>query len=76
MKLLSQAFPDIGKMRVIDLGGTVEWWLRSLLRPAPVTVVNLFEPGVTEERWFSRSPATPAMRARCCLQSAFPPVTI
>jgi hypothetical protein len=32
-------------MTVVDLGGTVDWWLRAPVRPAHVTVVNLFEPG-------------------------------
>lgn len=36
-------FPDIGSMSVIDLGGTVETWLRSPVRPARVHVVNLEE---------------------------------
>jgi hypothetical protein len=35
------AFPDIGTMSVIDLGGTVETWLRAPVRPARVHVVNL-----------------------------------
>jgi hypothetical protein len=38
---LRGAFPDIGQMSVIDLGGTADSWLRVQLRPAQVHVVNL-----------------------------------
>src|SRR5437588_7730237 len=34
-------FPDIGEMSVLDLGGTVDAWLRAPVRPAFVQVVNL-----------------------------------
>ncbi|MFE4588601.1 class I SAM-dependent methyltransferase [Streptomyces laurentii] len=34
-------FPGIGGMRVVDLGGTAENWLRSPLRPRHVHLVNL-----------------------------------
>jgi hypothetical protein len=38
---LQDTFPDLSSMSVIDLGGTVEAWLRAPLRPAAVHVVNL-----------------------------------
>lgn len=38
-------------MRVVDLGGTVEYWLRAPVRPKQVTVINLFEPGSSNESW-------------------------
>jgi len=41
-----QAFPDIGEMSVIDLGGRADSWLRAPVRPARVHVVNLEDPGV------------------------------
>ena len=44
---LHTAFPDIESMSVIDLGGTVEAWLRAPVRPASVHVVNL-EPSPEE----------------------------
>lgn len=44
-QLFDEIFPGVGQMSVIDLGGTVESWLRAPVRPAAVTVVNLFEPG-------------------------------
>jgi hypothetical protein len=44
-------FPEINNMSVLDLGGTVESWLRAPVRPAHVTVLNLFEPGESPEPW-------------------------
>ena len=44
---LRAAFPDIESMSVIDLGGTVEAWLRAPVRSASVHVVNL-EPSPKE----------------------------
>jgi hypothetical protein len=38
---LQDTFPGISSMSVIDLGGTVDAWLRAPLRPASVHVVNL-----------------------------------
>lgn len=38
---LREEFPSIESMSVIDLGGTVEAWLRAPVRPATVHVVNL-----------------------------------
>lgn len=38
---LGQTFPELDKMSVIDLGGTVESWLRAPIRPASVHIVNL-----------------------------------
>ena len=34
-------FPDLSDMNVLDLGGTMEWWVRSPVLPKHVTVVNL-----------------------------------
>lgn len=36
-----QQFPHIGQMRVLDLGGTPDYWLSSPFSPAAVTIVNL-----------------------------------
>ena len=36
-------------MRVLDLGGTAEAWRRATIRPAHVTVLNLFEPGESHD---------------------------
>lgn len=34
-------FPDLDRMRVLDLGGTPAYWRNAPIRPAAVTVVNL-----------------------------------
>ena len=44
-------FPQLPDMRVLDLGGTVEWWRRAADRPSHVTVVNLLEPGTPDLPW-------------------------
>jgi hypothetical protein len=49
--LVAARFPDLARMEVVDLGGTVEAWRRAPVRPARVTVVNLFEPGDSDESW-------------------------
>ncbi len=51
--LTRATFPDLPSYRVLDLGGTVESWRRAPVRPAHVTVVNLFEPGETDESWLT-----------------------
>jgi hypothetical protein len=38
---LCAAFPDLASMRVIDLGGRADMWLRAPVRPAHVHLVNL-----------------------------------
>lgn len=40
-KWLTDTFPDLDQMSVIDLGGTVESWRRVPVRPKHVHVVNL-----------------------------------
>ena len=42
---LLDEFPDLEKMRVLDLGGTTIFWRRAPVRPTSVTVINLAEPG-------------------------------
>ena len=49
--LVAARFPDLARMEVVDLGGTAEAWRRAPVRPARVTVVNLFEPGESDESW-------------------------
>ncbi|MFB9235539.1 class I SAM-dependent methyltransferase [Plantactinospora siamensis] len=44
---LSQTFPDLADMRVLDLGGRVESWATVPVRPAHVHLVNL-EPVPTD----------------------------
>lgn len=47
--LVRELFPDIEDMRVVDLGGRVDAWVHSPVRPRHVTVLNLFEPGESED---------------------------
>ncbi len=41
-RLFQEMFPEIGSMRVLDLGGTVQSWTRLGIRPTEVTVLNTF----------------------------------
>lgn len=50
-ELIAKIFPDIAERTVVDLGGTVSSWLSAPIRPRQVTVVNLFEPGESDEDW-------------------------
>lgn len=47
MMMLLERFPDLERMEIIDLGGTVRTWTRAPKRPAHVHLVN-FEPPVDE----------------------------
>lgn len=44
-QLLLEWFPDLDRLRVLDLGGTTTFWQRAEVRPAYVRVVNLVAPG-------------------------------
>src|SRR4051794_13385954 len=44
-KRLLIEYPNLGQMRVLDLGGTAIFWTRAPVRPKFVTVINLKEPG-------------------------------
>jgi hypothetical protein len=52
-ELLTAQFPDFESYRVVDLGGTVDAWLQTPLRPAHVTVLNLSEPGTSDQDWIT-----------------------
>jgi hypothetical protein len=52
-EMFRSAFPTIDNLRVLDLGGTVETWRRAPVRPRHVTVLNLFEPGESEDDWIT-----------------------
>lgn len=41
--VLSETFPDFEQMRVVDLGGVVGEWQSAPIRPADLTILNLFE---------------------------------
>ncbi|MFC9786517.1 methyltransferase type 11 [Rhodococcus sp. NPDC127528] len=49
--MFAEAFPTIEGLHVLDLGGTVEAWRRTPVRPQHVTVLNLFEPGDADVDW-------------------------
>jgi hypothetical protein len=42
-----ETFPAIGAMSVLDLGGTVDYWLRAPVQPKTLHLINL-EPGAAE----------------------------
>jgi hypothetical protein len=48
-QLFQERFPDIAALRVLDLGGTTDYWRRAPVRARHVTVVNLLEPGEPSE---------------------------
>jgi hypothetical protein len=50
-EIFRNAFPAIEDMRLLDLGGTVETWRRAPVRPSHVTVLNLLEPGESDDDW-------------------------
>jgi hypothetical protein len=49
--MVLQRFPDLTRANVIDLGGTVEFWLRSPVQPATLTIVNLSHSPVERPAW-------------------------
>jgi hypothetical protein len=49
---LARTFPDIAEMRVLDLGGDARAWRSAPVRPAHVTLLNIFEQEV-EEPWMT-----------------------
>jgi hypothetical protein len=51
-RVFGQQFPDIARMRVLDLGGTTKHWETSPLRPQSVVVVNL-QPYVSDADWIA-----------------------
>ena len=67
---LARQFPEIGEMRVLDLGGDARAWRASPIRPAHVTLVNLF----------AQQPEEPWMTAlegdACALPDALPEVDL
>lgn len=68
-RLVDDVFPNISELAVIDLGGTVEAWRRAPVRPARLTVLNLFEPGQSDEERV-RAVTGDACRARQALAEA------
>ena len=52
-KMFRSHFPDIDSMSVVDLGGTVDYWLRAPVRPRSVRVLNLEEPPASIPDWIT-----------------------
>src|SRR5690349_11165742 len=52
-EMFRNAFPTIEDLRLLDLGGTVETWHRALVRPRHVTVLNLIQPGRSDDNWIA-----------------------
>lgn len=50
---MTALFPLLSEMSVVDLGGTVEAWMRAPVRPRHVTVLNLLEPGTSTVDWIT-----------------------
>lgn len=48
-----ETFSNLADLRVIDLGGTVEFWLRAPVQPRCVVLVNLVSSGVELPTWMS-----------------------
>jgi hypothetical protein len=46
-------FPDIESMSVVDLGGTVAYWMRAPVQPRSVHVLNLQEPPASVPDWIT-----------------------
>jgi hypothetical protein len=44
-----KAFPALEEMAVLDLGGTAEAWRRAPVKPRKVVVLNLTEPGTSDD---------------------------
>ena len=56
---LMQTFPDLGSMRVLDLGGEMRSWAPATVMPAHLTIVNLSEQP-------SDSPAVQTIQGDAC----------
>jgi hypothetical protein len=52
-EIVHAQFPNLPDMRVLDLGGTMEWWVRAPVRPKHVTLVNLEIDEGSEAPWLT-----------------------
>lgn len=73
-QIFMSIFPDFENMAVVDLGGTVDTWLRAPVRPKHVTVLNLFEPGDSSDQGIDTAVGD-ACQAREVLRSQGKPVS-
>ncbi len=68
-EVFRHAFPEVENMAVLDLGGTAEAWRRAPVKPKTVVVLNLTEPGTSDDP--SVTPvAGDACNARAALAAA------
>lgn len=58
-EVFAETFPAVSEMRVLDLGGEVDAWLKSPVRPAQVVLLNLPE-AVEIERTQLREAGSPS----------------
>jgi hypothetical protein len=47
--MFQQTFPQLGQMRVLDLGGSPDYWAKAPIRPASVRCVNLDPNDVSQD---------------------------
>jgi hypothetical protein len=67
---LARTFPEIGEMTVLDVGGDARAWRAAGVRPAHVTLLNLF-PQQPEESWM-----TAVVGDACALRDGLPDVDL
>lgn len=51
-RVFADAFPDVGEMTVLDLGGDVRAWRLAPVRPKHLVLLNIF-PQEVEEEWIT-----------------------
>jgi hypothetical protein len=52
-ELVRAQFPELSEMKVLDLGGTMDWWVRAPILPQHVTIVNLEIDEGSEAPWLT-----------------------
>lgn len=51
--IFSEHFPDVSRLRILDLGGTPRMWQNALVRPKSVTTINLLPQPEPERDWIA-----------------------
>ena len=52
-QVIQKRLPELSEMKVLDLGGTLRWWLRAPVQPRHVTVVNIDPSERTDVPWLA-----------------------
>ncbi|MYW04430.1 hypothetical protein [Streptomyces sp. SID3343] len=60
------AFPDIERLRVVDLGGSTEFWLHAPVRPAHVRVVTDTDKSAELTSWLTCEAGDPLATSGSC----------